>query len=80
MEFEKLKTDMIVGTGGKKTQGWIWTVDTRVTCIPFMLEFLANFFKGASYLRDVNTSLPEHIKYNTQYWYDPKIRHFVLGE
>ena len=47
-------------------QDWIWTVAIRVTNIPFVLDFMDNLKKGASYWRNGKTTLPEHTKYNTK--------------
>ena len=37
------KTSMAVGIGEIYYQGWVWTVDTRVTYILFVLYSMANF-------------------------------------
>ena len=50
MECERLENGMFFGIGEKNYPGWTWTVDTRVTDTPFMLEFLANL-KNEAYIK-----------------------------
>ena len=51
MEFTDLKTDMVSGIEEINSQGWIWTVATRVTDILIVL----------SYWRHGNNPLSEHM-------------------
>ena len=63
------KTGMFVELGETNNPGWTCMMATWVTDISFMLSFLANFkfLKVTSYFIHVNTPLPEHMKFNTQF-------------
>ena len=58
---------MFVGIGETNSPGWTCTVATWVTDTPFMLSFLANFQKRASYWIHGNNPPPDHMKYKTQF-------------
>ena len=78
MECERLETGMFVGLG--ETNFWVkLMVASRVTDTPFVLAFLENFKKGASYWRHGKTPLHKHMNYNTQCWDVTTIQYLLWG-
>ena len=77
--MHKVENWHFFGIGETNSPDWSWVVDTQLTYTPFGLAFRVNLKKG-SYLRHVNITLPEKMKYNTQCCDDTTIQHFMWGK